>query len=137
MRMGRREGCRSSWRRGAWLMFLDFTVVSMVLNFGRRSSSCSALCDGLSMIGMAALVWIGPRLVLVVGRDCAACARGDPPLLHAPGRCFAAYIYVLRGATGRMGIVLYPLFVVRVMCLGFGYDTYSAFPHRYALGRSR
>jgi uncharacterized membrane protein len=73
--------------RGAWLMFLDFTVVSMALNFGRPFFFVQVLyATGLSMIAMAALVWIGPRLVLVVGGAIVLLAPvAILPLLHAPG----------------------------------------------------
>lgn len=112
--------------RGAWLMFLDFTVVSMALNFGRPFFFVQVLyATGLSMIAMAALVWIGPRLVLVVGGAIVLLAPvAILPLLHAPGALALLRTFtVLPGPLpGGMGIVLYPFVPwLGVMCLGFGY----------------
>ena len=50
---------------------------------------------------MAALVWIGPRLVLVVGgaRLCCVAPRDDPPAAACPwGAGFAADMYATTGA---------------------------------------
>ena len=107
-------------------MFLDFTVVSMALNFGRPFFFVQVLyATGLSMIAMAALVWIGPRLVLVVGGAIVLLAPvAILPLLHAPGALALLRTFtVLPGPLpGGMGIVLYPFVPwLGVMCLGFGY----------------
>jgi len=59
----------------------------MALNFGRPFFFVQVLyATGLSMIAMAALVWIGPRLVLVVGGAIVLLAPvAILPLLHPPG----------------------------------------------------
>jgi uncharacterized membrane protein len=116
------------WARALtpWLMFLDFTVVSMALNFGRPFFFVQVLYPtGLSVIAMAALVWIGPRLVLVVGGANVLLAPvAILPLLHAPGALALLRTFtVLPGPLpGGMGIVLYPFVPwLGMMCLGFGY----------------
>jgi uncharacterized membrane protein len=116
------------WARALtpWLMFLDFTVVSMALNFGRPFFFVQVLYPtGLSVIAMAALVWIGPRLVLVVGGAIVLLAPvAILLLLHAPGALALLRTFtVLPGPLpGGMGIVLYPFVPwLGMMCLGFGY----------------
>jgi uncharacterized membrane protein len=112
--------------RGAWLILLDFTVVSLALNFGRPFFFVQILyATGLSMIAMAALIWIRPRLVLVVGAAAVLLAPlAILPLLHATGALALLRTFtVLPGPLpGGMGIVLYPFVPwLGVMCLGFGY----------------
>jgi len=77
--------------RGAWLVLLDLTVVSAALSFGRPFFFVQVLyATGLSMIAMAALVWIRPRVVLVIG---------SAILLFAP-----LTILQLQHATGTLGL---------------------------------
>ncbi|HTF62297.1 MAG TPA: heparan-alpha-glucosaminide N-acetyltransferase domain-containing protein [Edaphobacter sp.] len=73
--------------RGMWLAFLDFAVVSTVLNFGRPFFFVQVLyATGLSMMAMAAMVWMRPSAVLVVGGAIVLLAPlAILPQLHATG----------------------------------------------------
>src|SRR5580658_1954896 len=108
-------------------------LLSMALNFGRPFFFVQVLyATGLSMIAMAALVWIGPRLVLVAGGAIVLLAPvAILPLLHAPGALALLRTFtVLPGPLPRgMGIVLYPFVPwLGVMCLGFGYGQVFRLP---------
>ncbi len=112
--------------RGLWLVFLDFTVVSMALSFGRPYFFVQVLyATGASMIAMAALVWVRPRWVLGAGAAIVLLAPlAILPLLHATGALALLRSFtVLPGPLpGGMGMVLYPFVPwLGVMCLGFGY----------------
>ncbi len=111
--------------RGIWLVFLDLTVVSLALNFGRPFLFAQVLyATGVSMLLMAALVRMRPSFVLAVGVAVVLLAPlAVLPLLHATGvwqwiRTFS----VLPGPLpNRLGVVLYPFVPwLGIMCLGFG-----------------
>lgn len=121
-----RELSRFLLTRGVWLVFLDFAVVSTALNFGRPFFFVQVLyATGVSMMAMAALVWMRPRAVLVLGGAIVLLAPlAIVPLLHATGALALLRTFtVLPGPLpGGMGIVLYPFVPwLGVMCLGFGY----------------
>jgi len=73
--------------RGMWLAFLDFAVVNTALNFGRPFFFVQVLyATGLSMMAMAAMVWMRPSAVLVVGGAIVLLAPlAILPQLHATG----------------------------------------------------
>jgi uncharacterized membrane protein len=119
--------------RGAWLVLLDLTVVSAALSFGRPFFFVQVLyATGLSMIVMAALVWIRPRVVLVIGGAILLLAPLTIlPLLHATGvlGLFRTFTVLPGPLPAGMGIVLYPFVPwLGVMCLGFGYGHVFLFP---------
>jgi uncharacterized membrane protein len=73
--------------RGMWLAFLDLAVVSTALNFGRPFFFVQVLYPtGLSMMAMAAMAWMRPMAVLVVGGAIVLLAPlAILPQLHATG----------------------------------------------------
>jgi uncharacterized membrane protein len=112
--------------RGMWLAFLDFAVVSTALNFGRPFFFVQVLyATGLSMMAMAAMVWMRPSAVLVVGGAIVLLAPlATLPQLNATGAIMLLRTFtVLPGMLPcGMGIVIYPFIPwFGVMCLGFGY----------------
>lgn len=119
--------------RGLWLVFLDFTVISMALGFGRPFFFVQVLyATGLSMIVMAVLIWVRPIQVFVLGL---AMVLLTPLvghlLLHAVGSMELVRTFtVLPGSLpDGMGIVLYPFVPwLGVMCLGFGYGQVFRLP---------
>jgi uncharacterized membrane protein len=112
--------------RGMWLVFLDLAVVSTVLNFGRPFFFVQVLyATGMSMVVMAGLVWMRPRVVMVMGGAIVLLAPlAILPLLHTQGALALLRTFtILPGPLpGGIGIVLYPFIPwLGVMCLGFGY----------------
>src|SRR5580698_6484815 len=121
-----RELSRFLVTRGIWLVFLDLAVVSTVLNFGRPFFFVQVLyATGMSMVLMAGLVWMRPRVVMVMGGATVLLAPlAILPLLRAQGALALLRTFtILPGPLpGGIGVVLYPFIPwLGVMCLGFGY----------------
>ena len=119
--------------RGVWLAFLDVTVVSTALSFGRPFFFVQVLyATGLSMLAMAGLVWLGPRIVFALGAAIVALAPlAILPLQHATGALAMLRTFtVLPGPLpAGAGVVLYPFVPwLGVMCLGFGYGKVFRLP---------
>jgi uncharacterized membrane protein len=117
--------------RGAWLIFLDATVISTALSFGRFFLFLQVLyATGLSMIAMAALIWIRPRLVMALGGALVLFAPlAILPLLHATGALATLRTFTLLPGPLPHGMLLYPFIPwLGVMCLGFGYGDVFRLP---------
>lgn len=129
---GARDGdARSlSWflfSRGLWLIFLEIVVVNFGWNFAVAGPLMQVIwAIGVSMVVLSALIWLGPRVVLLLG---VAIVAGhnlldpiDPPDL---GQAALAWNFIHEGQFIRpWGIptfVAYPALPwLGIMCLGYG-----------------
>lgn len=111
--------------RGAWLVLLELTVIGFGFNFGEPIIFLQVIwAIGGSMICMAALAQLPPRVVLAIG---AAILLGYP-LLLAPTQDAAGALAIVRMLLLAPGVVpQVPMFAMYalipwlgVMCLGFG-----------------
>ena len=112
--------------RGVWLIFLDLTVVSAALNFGRPFLFLQVLyATGMSMVAMGVLVWLSPGLVLVLGSalvfvsPLANLAFSNKAVPASALLTLALWPGALPGRV--VTVVLYPFLPwLGIMCLGYG-----------------
>ena len=113
--------------RGLWLVVLELTVVNFGWNFGVAPPFLQVIwAIGAGMIALAALVWLGPRVVLALGIAIIAGHNLLDPI-NPPHLGEAAPVWNLLHESGFPTILGVPIFAayplipwLGILCLGYG-----------------
>jgi len=137
------------WTRGLWLVFLEFTVIRMLITFNVHPSMLGFMqviwVIGIGMIVLSALVRLPSRAVLALGAVIVAGHNlldgvqvqpwmgPDTPVPSAPGKLWMVLhqggVFPIAGFPSPIVLAIYPLLPwIGVIAMGYGFSEIYGWP---------